>query len=138
QPDADVDVAEMVSRNADPLQVAYVVASLLPLPTEQGQKILEADTRLEALRLLNESLVNEIRGLELRKEIAGQAASEMRKTQREYVLRQQLRAIQAELGEEDPQQQEAAVLRERLEKADLPDHVRKEAGRELTRLGPPP
>ena len=134
QPDADVDVAEMVSRNADPLQVAYVVASLLPLPTEQGQKILEANTRLEALRLLNESLANEIRVLEIRKEIAGQAATEMSKSQREYVLRQQLRAIQAELGEGDPQQQEAAVLRERLEKADLPEHVRKEAERELSRL----
>jgi ATP-dependent Lon protease len=134
QPETDVDIGDVVARDADALQLAYVMASLLPLPTEQEQKILEADTRLEALRLLNESLANEIKVLEIRKEIAGQAASEMSKSQREYLLRQQLRAIQAELGEGDPQQQEAAVLRERLEKVELPEAVRKEAERELTRL----
>ena len=134
QPETDVDLGDVVSRDADPLQLAYVMASLLPLGTEHSQRILEADSRLEALRLLNESLANEIKVLELRKEIAGQAASEMSKSQREYLLRQQLRAIQAELGEGDPQQQEAAVLRERLDKADLPEAVRKEAERELSRL----
>ena len=70
---------------------------------------LEAKRSEDALRILNESLVNEIKVLEIRKEIAGQAASEMSKSQREYLLRQQLRAIHAELGEGDPQQQEAAA-----------------------------
>jgi ATP-dependent Lon protease len=134
QPDAQVDVSEILARNSDPLQLAYVTASLLPLRTEQAQSILEAQTRLEALRLLNEALTHEIRVLEIRSEIAGQAANEMTKSQREYLLRQQLRAIQEQLGEGDPQQAEAAVLRERLDKAQLPEHVRKEADRELSRL----
>ena len=102
QPDSEVDISQIVTGNADPLQLAYVMASLLPLPLELAQRILEADSRREALRLLNEALANEIKVLEIRKEIAGQAASEMSKSQREYLLRQQLRAIQAELGEERP------------------------------------
>ena len=72
--------------------------------------------------------------LELRSKIANEAQSEMSKEQREYYLRQQLRAIQKELGDENPEQAEIALLRERFAKADLPEDVRKEAERELARL----
>jgi ATP-dependent Lon protease len=134
QPDAGIDAAQLVAEAPDPLQLAYMVASMLPLEVGRAQAILEAGTRLDALRLLNEYLAHELRVLRIRKEIAGNAASEMSKSQREYVLRQQMRAIQEELGESDPQQAEASVLRGRLEKAELPDEVRKEVERELTRL----
>jgi len=79
-------------------------------------------------------LAQELQVLELRSKIANEAQSEMSREQREYLLRQQLRAIQKELGGENPEQSEVALLRERLEKADLPEEVRKEAERELGRL----
>ena len=72
--------------------------------------------------------------LELRQKIASQAQTEMSKEQREYMLRQQLRAIQDELGEKNPEGQEAEELRRRLDEADLPDEVRKEVERDLGRL----
>ena len=88
----------------------------------------------EALRLLHGYLAHEVQVLELRNKIAIAGATEMSKEQREYLLRQQLRAIQQELGEKNPEKAEVEVLRERLEEADLPDDVRKEAERELARL----
>ena len=72
--------------------------------------------------------------LELRQQIASQAETEMSKQQREYMLRQQMRAIQEELGEKNPEKAEVEELRRRLTEADLPDEVRKEAERELSRL----
>ena len=72
--------------------------------------------------------------LELRQKISSEAQSELTKQQRDYFLRQQLRAIQQELGEQNPEQAEAALLRQRFLEADLPDEVRKEAERELSRL----
>jgi ATP-dependent Lon protease len=104
----------------------------LDLPKEQS--ILEAPTRIEALRLMHNYLSYEVQVLELRQKIAGQAQSEMTREQRDYLLRQQLRAIQQELGEKNSEQADIELLRESLEKADLPEDVRKEAERELTRL----
>ncbi len=72
--------------------------------------------------------------LELRSKIADEARTEMSKEQREYLLRQQMRAIQQELGEKNPEQAEIELLKERLEEAELPDEIRKEAERELNRL----
>src|SRR5690606_5271942 len=96
--------------------------------------LLEAATVADALRLMHTYLSNELQVLELRNKIASQAQSEMSKEQREYLLRQQMRAIEKELGDESPEQADIAMLRERLAKADLPDEVRKEAERELARL----
>jgi len=87
-----------------------------------------------AMRLLHTDILHEVQVLELRQQITSQAQSTMSHQQREYVLRQQLRAIQQELGEENPEQAEAGLLRKRLEEADLPDAVRKEAAHELARL----
>jgi ATP-dependent Lon protease len=95
---------------------------------------LEAPTRAEALRLLHEYMTHELQVLELRHKIASKAQTEMGREQREYMLRQQLRAIQEELGDGTPEKAEVQQLRERLAAADLPDEVRKEAERELTRL----
>src|SRR5262249_34845911 len=79
-------------------------------------------------------LAHEVRVLELRQKIASQAQTEIGKEQREYLLRQQMRAIQDELGEKSPEKAEVEVLRQRLAEADLPEEVRKEAERELARL----
>jgi ATP-dependent Lon protease len=107
---------------------------LLGLKAEKEQALLEATTVQDALLLMHTHLSYELQVMELRSKIANAAQSEMGKEQREYVLRQQLRAIQQELGEQNPAKDEVEGLRERLTKADLPDLVRKEAERELDRL----
>jgi len=97
--------------------------------------MLEANTADELLRLAHTYLARELEILQLRSKIASEAQSEMDKAQRDYVLRQQLKAIQKELGDDEGgEQAEAQLLRERLAKADLPDEVRTEAERELKRL----
>jgi ATP-dependent Lon protease len=111
-----------------------VIASLLTLDLAKEQALLEAATLLDMMRLLHTDLLHEVQVLELRQQINSQAQSTMNRQQREYFLRQQLRAIQHELGEENPEQAAAGLLRKRLEETDLPDAVRKEAERELTRM----
>jgi ATP-dependent Lon protease len=134
QPHASAEFAQMLAANDDPLRLVYVIASLLSLDLHKEQALLEAPTRLDALRLLHTHLTHELQVLELRHQINSQAQSEMSRQQREYFLRQQLRAIQQELGEEHPEQAEAALLRQRLQEANLPEEVRKEAERELSRM----
>jgi ATP-dependent Lon protease len=97
--------------------------------------MLEAETADELLRLAHADVARELEILQLRSKIASEAQSEMDKAQRDYVLRQQMRAIQKELGEgESGEAAEAELLRERLAKAELPEEVREEAERELKRL----
>src|SRR5205085_10506281 len=98
------------------------------------QSLLEAGSRVDALRLMHTYLAHEVQVLELRNKITSEAHTEMSKEQRDYLLRQQMRAIQQELGEKGGEQAEVEQLRERLAKADLPDDVRKEAERELSKL----
>ncbi len=89
---------------------------------------------LDALRLMHEYLAHEVQVLELKSNINNKARTEMNKEQREYLLRQQLRAIQQELGEKNPEQAETDMLREQLSQVELPEEVRKEVDRELGRL----
>lgn len=129
----EVRVAMMGS--VEPVRLAYFLGSILNLGVSQEQKMLEADTADELLRLAHSYLARELEIIQLRSKIATEAQSEMDKSQRDYVLRQQMKAIQKELGEDEGgEQAEAALLRERLGKADLPDEVRTEAERELKRL----
>src|SRR5207237_6137613 len=89
----------------------------------------------ELMHLSHDFLAREVEIIRLRSKIANEAQTEMDKAQRDYVLRQQMKAIQKELGDDESgEQAEAAQLRERLEQADLPDDVRKEATRELRRM----
>ena len=134
QPNSSHDLLRTFETNEDPLRLAFLLASMFSLDVNKAQALLEAPTRLEALRLTHSFLSHEVQVLELRNKIATEARSEMGKEQREYLLRQQMRAIQQELGETASDQAEATQMRERLEKADLPDDVRKEAERELARL----
>jgi len=133
-PNAPAELLHMLTTNEDPLQLVYTIASILTLDLAKEQALLEASTLLDAMRLLHTDLLHEVQVLELRQQINSQAQSTMDRQQREYFLRQQLRAIQQELGETNQEQAEAGLLRKRLEDADLPEAVRKEAERELARM----
>jgi ATP-dependent Lon protease len=134
QPQASQEISRMLAGSEDPLRLVYFLASLLSLDLAKEQSLLEAQTRADALRLMHSYLRYEVQVLELRSKIAGDVQNEMGKEQRDYFLRQQLRAIQQELGERSPEQAEIDLLRERLEKAGLPEEAQKEATRELNRL----
>ena len=111
-----------------------LVASTVRLKTEEKQQILELADADERLRQVSKILNRELEVFELGTKIQSQVQSELEKGQREFFLRQQLKAIQEELGEGDPEQAEANELRERLDALDLPEEVRKAADRELMRL----
>ena len=120
----------------DPSALCHLVASTLrTIRTDERQEILEQVDVEQRLRTVSAILSRELEVFELGSKIQSQVQSEMEKGQREYFLRQQLKAIQQELGEEDPEQAEGAELRERLDAlGELPEEVRKSADRELQRL----
>ncbi len=134
QPGNQVDVSQLAAQSPDSLGLVYLIASLLGLDVASEQALLEAPTRAEALRLLHGHLSHQVQVLELRKQIANQAQTEMSKEQRDYLLRQQMRAIQEELGEINSEKAEFAELQRRVNETELPESVRKEAVRELARL----
>jgi ATP-dependent Lon protease len=134
QPQAADQLRQLIAASKDSLRIVYTLAPMFNLDLEREQSLLEGATVADVLRLMHAYLSNELQVLELRSKIANQAQSEMTKEQREYLLRQQMRAIEKELGSENPEQSEIAMLRERLARADLPEDVRKEAERELARL----
>ena len=111
-----------------------LVASTLRLKTEEKQGILELAGAEEQLREVSKILNRELEVYELGTKIQSQVQSELEKGQREFFLRQQLKAIQDELGEGDPEQADANELREQLDELALPEDVRKAADRELARL----
>jgi ATP-dependent Lon protease len=134
-PEIPPEVRTAVLSSNDPAQLAYFLGSILNLGVAEEQKMLEADTVDELLQIAYQRLTREIEIMELRSKIATEAQSEMSKAQRDYFLRQQLKAIEKELGEDESgERAEAEMLGERLGAADLPDEVRKEAERELKRL----
>jgi ATP-dependent Lon protease len=133
-PQAAQQLEQVVGGVEDPLNLVYLMATLLGLDVVKEQSLLETTTIQDALRLMHTHLNYELQVMELRSKIANEAQTEMGKEQREYFLRQQLRAIQQELGEQNPEKEEINGLRERLKKEDLPELVRKEAERELDRM----
>jgi ATP-dependent Lon protease len=128
------DAVVALGSEEDPVALAYRLASLLNLTLDGEQQLLEASTRGDLLRGLYAALSREVQILQLRDKIASEAREKLGKTQREYVLREQMKAIQQELGEADDEESELGTLRKKLQEADLPDHVRKETDRELARL----
>jgi ATP-dependent Lon protease len=134
QPQAAEELRRLIAGAKDSLRLVYTLAPMFSLELEKEQALLEAGTVADCLRLMHAYLSHELQVLQLRSKIANEAQSEMSKEQRDYLLRQQLRAIQKELGDENPEQSEIALLRERFSKADLPEDVRKEVERELARL----
>ena len=118
----------------DPAELGHMIAGALRLKTEEKQALLEERNVAKRLRMLSELLARELELVEIGSRIQTQVQSEMEKGQREYFLRQQLKAIQEELGEVDETAAEAEELRERLEAAGLPEHAWKQAERELQRF----
>jgi ATP-dependent Lon protease len=134
-PQVPPEVRMAVMSSEDPVRLAYFLASVLNLGVEQEQRMLEAGTADELLRLAHSLLAREVEIMQLRSKIASEAQTEMNKAQRDYILRQQMKAIQKELGDDEGgERAEAEMMRERLEQADLPEEVRKEADRELKRM----
>src|SRR4051812_15365023 len=122
----------MVAGIDDPLRLAYLISSLLDMKAEEKQQILESDNLIGKLQAVAAALNREIALLELKGKIESAAQQEMTAAQRQYYLRQQLKAIQDELGEgEKPEAQE---LRRRIEEARLPETVAAVANREVDRL----
>jgi ATP-dependent Lon protease len=118
----------------DPSALSHLVASTMRLKPDEKQALLETANVEERLRAISAILNRELEVIELGSKIQSQVQSEMEKGQREYFLRQQLKAIQEELGEGDEQQAEVNELRSQLEELDLPEEVAKAANRELSRL----
>jgi ATP-dependent Lon protease len=123
-----------VTNIEDPSALSHLIAGALRISTEEKQELLEEVDVTKRLRRLSEILARELEVIQLGSKIQSQVQSEMEKGQREYFLREQLKAIQEELGEGDERQAEINELRDRIEQAALPDHARKQAERELARL----
>ncbi len=127
-------VVQILSQIDDRVHQVYLLAMVLGLDAEKGRQLLAAGTELELLRQMLEYMTHELQVHRLRERIASSAQSEMSREQREYYLRQQLRAIQEELGQQSPEDADVAELQRRLEETELPDHVKETAERELARL----
>ncbi|MBA3301366.1 MAG: endopeptidase La, partial [Thermoleophilaceae bacterium] len=126
---------QVAAANLDePAELAHMIAGALRIPTEEKQGLLEERVVAKRLRRLSEILAREAEVISLGTKIQSQVHAEMDKGQREYFLRQQMKAIQEELGEVDEAQAEAEDLRAQLEAAELPEHARTVADRELSRL----
>jgi ATP-dependent Lon protease len=126
---------ELAAANVDdPAALSHLVASTLRLKTEEKQALLEQADVSARLRDVLRILKRELEVVELGTKIQSQVQSELEKGQREYFLRQQLKAIQEELGEGDEQQAEINELRQQIEEKNLPEDTRKAVERELSRL----
>jgi ATP-dependent Lon protease len=132
--DSSNDLARVLKGQEDSLHMVFLLASMMSLPVEKEQVLLEAETRLDALKELHKYLAHEVEVLELKSKIASEARNEMSKEQRDYMLRQQMKAIQQELGDKDDAG-DLAALREKADSANLPEAVKKEVDRELGKLG---
>ncbi|MCB0043843.1 MAG: endopeptidase La, partial [Caldilineaceae bacterium] len=134
EPQLPEELAMMAINAEDPLQLAYLTASSTRLSTEDAQKLLELDSVQDKLRSLTQLLNKEVEVLELGRKIQSEAQGEMEKMQRDYFLREQMKAIQKELGEDDEQTADINELEERIAAAGMPEEAEKEAHRELGRM----
>jgi ATP-dependent Lon protease len=133
-PNIPSELVESALNVDDPRQLVYAVATYIRIDLEIAQQILEVDSTPEKLRLLLTVLGKEIEVLELGRKIQSEAQSEMERTQREYYLREQMKAIQRELAEGDDQSADIEEFQKKIDEADMPEEARHEAMRELNRL----
>ena len=127
-------LSQIMQSQDDPLDHVYTLCSVLKVGMEQQQEILEANTRLQALRLIHEHLNHELQVLTLQQDIAKQAAENVTREQRQYMLRRQLEEIQKELGELQPDKADLEELRAQIDAAGMPEAAAKVADREFERL----
>lgn len=126
-------VASVISLE-DPLQTVYTIANFQRMELQEAQALLEMDSTSTKLHRLVNILAHEAEVLEMGQKIQAEARSEIDKVQREYFLREQLKAIQRELGEADEQSAEVDEFRNKIEQANMPEEAAKQARRELDRL----
>jgi ATP-dependent Lon protease len=128
------ELVTSISSIDDPLQIVYTIANFQRMELSEAQALLETDSVNEKLRRLVGILARESEVLELGQKIQNEARSEIEKMQHEYFLREQLKAIQRELGEGDEQSVDIEEFRRRIEEANMPEEAEKQARRELDRL----
>ena len=128
------ELAGSITSVEDPLQTAYTIANFQRMELKDAQEILEIDSVAEKLKKLVGLLVREAEVLSLGQKIQNEARGEIEKVQRDYFLREQMKAIQKELGEKDEQAAEVDEFRKKIEEAKMPEEAAKQASRELERL----
>jgi len=128
------DLKMVLDNIEDPVALIDLIASTLDIPLPEKQEILATFDVEDRARKIAEKLAHQIELLELSKKMGAEVKGSMDKAQREYFLREQLKAIQKELGEDDAKSAELAELRDRIDAAQMPEAVEKEAVRELSRL----
>jgi ATP-dependent Lon protease len=128
------ELVASVTALEDPLQTVYTIANFQRMDLQDAQQMLELDSASEKLHKLVAILVREVEVLEIGQKIQNEARSEIEKLQHEYFLREQLKAIQRELGEGDEQAAEVEEFRRKIEAAKMPEEAEKMARRELERL----
>ncbi len=128
------DVVMIIREIEEPGKLADLIASILEMKSKEAQEILETFDPRERLRKVHQFLLNEVGLLEVKQQISTQAREQIEKEQREYFLRQQLRAIQEELGEADERRAEIEEYRKRLEELQLEESVKKEIDKQIKRL----
>lgn len=133
-PSIPTDLVNSAVNTRDPLQLVYAIATYIRLELESYQSILELNKVSEKLRLLLQLLNKEIEILEISRRIRTEAQGAIERMQREYFLREQLKAIRRELGEEDEQLAEVEQFRKRIAEAQMPEEALREAQRELERM----
>ncbi|MDP1547642.1 MAG: endopeptidase La [Anaerolineales bacterium] len=128
------ELASSITSLEDPLQTVYTIANFQRIDLKDAQEILELDSVYEKLKKLIGLLVREAEVLQIGQKIQNEARGEIEKVQREYFLREQMKAIQRELGERDEQSEEVDEFRKKIEEAQMPEEAEKQAKRELERL----
>ncbi len=128
------DILMVLDDVGDPGRLADLVASNLGLKVQEAQAILETVDHKERLKRVNDLLVKELELLAMQARIRSQAKDEMTRSQKEYFLREQIRAIKSELGEQDTKSEEIDELREKVEACNMPEPIEKEALKQVTRL----
>ncbi|OGQ36210.1 MAG: endopeptidase La [Deltaproteobacteria bacterium RIFCSPHIGHO2_12_FULL_43_9] len=128
------DILMVIDDIRDPGRLADLIASNLGLKVDEAQQILETLDVIERLSKVYDLLSKEIEVIAMQEKIKSQAKDEMTRSQREYFLREQIRTIKHELGEQDGKQDEIDELRDKIEAANMPEETKKEALKQLTRL----
>ena len=128
------DILMVVDDISDAGRLADLVASNLGLKVNEGQEILELFDPTQRLKKINEILIKELEVLAMQARIRSQARDEMTKSQREYFLREQIRAIKSELGDTESKSEEIQELRNKIEASDMPEEVHNEAIKQASRL----
>ncbi len=131
---APPDIMIAVENMDDPGKLADMISANLGLKTEQAQELLEMRNPIDRLKKISEILTREIQLLTIQQKIQTEARGEIDKTQREYFLREQLKAIQRELGDIDERGEEIKEFRRKIEEAKMPERVMREAEKQVKRL----